>query len=58
VKIEWIDSVRSTANHAMKVSASSTANTGVVTSSGTLYPSLRLSVISVPTMLTSTTVTQ
>ncbi len=54
----WIDSVRSLAYQAAKVSASRTAKIGVLVVSGTFQPSARLSVISVPTMLISTTASQ
>src|SRR4051812_49587889 len=54
----WIDSVRSTRYQIVNVAARATANTAVLSSSGIPRASVRLSVISVPTTLTSTTVSQ
>src|SRR4051812_50012125 len=54
----WIDSVRSTRYQIVNVAARATANTAVLSSRGTPSASVRLSVISVPTMLTRTTVSQ
>src|SRR3954447_7803587 len=54
----WIDRVRSAAYQTAKVIPSATANTAVLSSSGTPSASVRLSVISVPTTLISTTVSQ
>src|SRR3954470_19193878 len=54
----WIESVRSLRYHARNTSASVMAKTVVVVASATLYLSVRLSVMSVPTMLSSTTASQ
>ena len=54
----WIDSVRSRPYQTPKTTASSAAKTVVLSYSGTPSASVRLSVISVPTTLISTTVSQ
>src|SRR3954452_2960478 len=54
----WIDSVRSAEDQTAKGEPRATANTAVLSSSGIPRASVRLSVISVPTTLTSTTVSQ
>ena len=58
VTIEWIDSVRSTAYQMANTMARMTAKTIVLVVSGTLWPSVRLSVISVPKTLMTTTTAQ
>ena len=58
VTIVWIDRVRSLRYQSANVTASSTANTAVLSAKGTPNRSVRLSVISVPTTLMSTTATQ
>ena len=58
VVIEWIESVRSLAYQAAKVAARATENAAVLANRLTPRLSVRLSVISVPTTLTSTTSTQ
>ena len=54
----WIDSVRSLAYQAAKITASATAKTTVVVTSATSKLSVRLSVMRVPTTLMSTTASQ
>ena len=56
--IVWIESVRSLAYQAANVAASATLKTIVVVTSETPKLSVRLSVISVPTTLISTTASQ
>src|SRR3954454_12866790 len=54
----WIESVRSLRYHTTNTAASVMAKIVVVVTSATLYLSVRLSVMSVPTMLRSTTASQ
>ena len=54
----WIESVRSLRYQARNTIASVMAKIVVVVASATLYLSVRLSVMSVPTMLSSTTASQ
>src|SRR6478752_3708194 len=54
----WIESVRSLRYHARNTAPSVMAKMVVVVASATLYLSVRLSVMSVPTMLRSTTASQ
>lgn len=58
MRIEWIDSVFSTAYQTANVIANSTAKIGVVTVVGTPCQSVRLSVSRVPNTLMSTTESQ
>jgi hypothetical protein len=58
VTIVWIDRVCSLAHQARNVPASATVKTAVLTGRGTPRLSVRLSVMSVPTMLMRTTVSQ
>src|SRR4051812_8925189 len=58
VTIVWIDKVRSRAYQIENTAARRTPNTVVLIHSGTLWPSVRLSVRRVPTTLMSTTDSQ
>src|SRR6201989_3693217 len=58
VTMVWIDRVRSRAYQSEKTTASSTEKTVVLIHSGTLCPSVRLSVSRVPTTLIRTTLSQ
>ena len=54
----WIDSVRSREYQMPKTTASRTAKTALLIPSGTPIWSVRMSVYSVPVMLSTTTVSQ